>query len=293
MSDAPSQRPHSVPDLGSIPWVIRTLEPLEAHQRVLHVWITASRLIRLLDRWAEVIDEEAAIDEAYYLHEAVFTRVRLLWEAEVNVYSLRGDVDENGRPNIVNRLPPLPNVASDPTWREPGSTYRQQIEAIVKRQDFAEFHRELRILIETLSDSPLQAFLSWGATASPGRTTAAETKIPQITGPDGTAPTGESTSDGEPAADIATEDLAHVVNRLRELGKPMQAKLVEFLASKRPANRHADFETIAERVHGHSKTAHSTVRANVNRTNESLQSMGSRFHLHCASTTVFLKESPK
>jgi len=84
-------------------------------------------------------------------------------------------------------------------------------------------------------------------------------------------------------------DFAALAGELRKARKPTQANLVEYMADKKEAT----VEDVAEHVHADSETDENAVRANANRTNDSLAELGAPLPFRVASGRVFREISPK
>jgi hypothetical protein len=84
-------------------------------------------------------------------------------------------------------------------------------------------------------------------------------------------------------------DFKALVANLRKQGKPLQAKLVEYMADKEEATA----EEIAEHVHGEKQTSDSAMWNNADRTTKSLALLGSRLSFRFASGRMYREISPK
>jgi len=82
---------------------------------------------------------------------------------------------------------------------------------------------------------------------------------------------------------------ADLVTMLRKIGRPTQARLVEFLVGRREALS----VEIADEVHDDSEISSKGIGKNVSRTNDSLVEFGSRIRYRFASSRVFKEKSPE
>jgi hypothetical protein len=85
-----------------------------------------------------------------------------------------------------------------------------------------------------------------------------------------------------PPPDLTTDESA-LVTALRKSKKPKQARLVEFMIGK----EEAEVQTIAEKVHGHTRTTEDAVEKNARATSDSAASLGYRLKYFFRSGRVF------
>jgi hypothetical protein len=84
-------------------------------------------------------------------------------------------------------------------------------------------------------------------------------------------------------------DYGRIVTKLRKARKPMQAALVEYMATRDEAL----FEDVAGPVHGDADASDGAIEANVRRTKDTLAAMDERLAFKAVSGRIFRETSEK